>query len=146
MDIFKWQKKRIVVNSLRPANLLKRRLWHKCFLVNFTKFLRTSFSQSTCGRLFLRSARCFLLYLCVSSYKWKIVAAFEKDFYMKTIVIIVPTILKYTFYFIPFVRRKKTKNACSERVALYFKVIPNRINLCKWFFLHVISARIMVSW
>ena len=29
--------------SLRPATLLKKRLWHKCFPVNFVKFLRTPF-------------------------------------------------------------------------------------------------------
>ena len=28
---------------LRPAALLKQRLWHRCFPVNFAKFLRTSF-------------------------------------------------------------------------------------------------------
>ena len=27
----------------RPVTLLKKRLWHRCFLVNFAKFLRTSF-------------------------------------------------------------------------------------------------------
>ena len=31
------------VASLRPATLLKKRLWHRCFLVNFVKFLRTTF-------------------------------------------------------------------------------------------------------
>ena len=31
------------VASLRPATLLKKSLWHKCFPVNFAKFLRTSF-------------------------------------------------------------------------------------------------------
>ena len=30
--------------SLRPATLLKKRLWHKCFPDNFVKFLRTLFS------------------------------------------------------------------------------------------------------
>ena len=29
--------------SLQPATLLKRRLWYKCFLLNFAKFLRTPF-------------------------------------------------------------------------------------------------------
>ena len=29
------------------------RIWHSCFLVNFAKFLRTSFSQNTFGRLLL---------------------------------------------------------------------------------------------
>ena len=31
----------------RPATLLKKRLWHSCFPVNFTKFLRTPFLQNT---------------------------------------------------------------------------------------------------
>ena len=31
------------VAGLSPATLLKKRLWHKCFLVNFAKFLRTPF-------------------------------------------------------------------------------------------------------
>ena len=29
--------------QVRPATLLKKRLWHKCFPVNFVKFLRTLF-------------------------------------------------------------------------------------------------------
>ena len=31
------------VAGLRPATLLKKRLWHSCFPVNFAKFLRTPF-------------------------------------------------------------------------------------------------------
>ena len=31
------------VAGLRPANLLRKRLWHRCFPMNFVKFLRTSF-------------------------------------------------------------------------------------------------------
>ena len=30
--------------GLRPATLLKKRLWNRCFPVNFVKFLRTPFS------------------------------------------------------------------------------------------------------
>ena len=33
----------------RPAALLKKRLWHRCFPVNFAKFLRTPVSQNTSG-------------------------------------------------------------------------------------------------
>ena len=40
--------------GLRPAILLKKRLWHSCFPVNFGKFLRTLFSQNTPGRLLLK--------------------------------------------------------------------------------------------
>ena len=31
------------VAGLRPATLLKKRLWHRCFPANFVKFLRTPF-------------------------------------------------------------------------------------------------------
>ena len=42
------------VVDLRPATLLKKRLWHRCFSVDFAKFLRTHFSRNTSARL-LRS-------------------------------------------------------------------------------------------
>ena len=42
------------VVGLRPATLLKKRLWQRCFLVNFAKFLRTPFLENTSGRLLLR--------------------------------------------------------------------------------------------
>ena len=45
----------LIVNhaGLRPVNLLKKRLWHRCFPVNFVKYLRTPFLQNTSGRLLL---------------------------------------------------------------------------------------------
>ena len=36
------------VTGLRPVTLLKKRLWRRCFSVNFAKFLRTHFLQNTC--------------------------------------------------------------------------------------------------
>ena len=41
------------VAGLAPSALLKRRLWHRCFPVNFVKFLRRPFSKNTSGRLLL---------------------------------------------------------------------------------------------
>ena len=41
------------VAGLMPATLLKKRLWHRCFPVNFVKFLRTPFLQNTSRRLLL---------------------------------------------------------------------------------------------
>ena len=51
-----------------PATLLKKRLRHRCFPVNFAKFLRTPFSQNTSGRLLLK------LYRCIPTFTrtWKI--------------------------------------------------------------------------
>ena len=42
------------VVGLRPATLLKKRLWHRCFSVKFVKFLRTPLLQNTSGRVLLR--------------------------------------------------------------------------------------------
>ena len=35
--------------SVEPATVLKKRLWHRCFPVNFAKFLRTPFLENTSG-------------------------------------------------------------------------------------------------
>ena len=40
------------VAGLRPT-LLKKRLWHSCFPVNFVKYLRTPIVQKTAGRVLL---------------------------------------------------------------------------------------------
>ena len=48
------------VAGLRSATLLKKKLWHRCFPVNFAKFLRTPLVQntSTSGRLSYKERRC----------------------------------------------------------------------------------------
>ena len=43
------------VAGRRPATLFKKRLWHKCFPLNFVKFLRTPFLQNMSGRLLLEN-------------------------------------------------------------------------------------------
>ena len=39
------------VAGVRPATLLKKRLWHRCFPVSFAKFVRTLFLQDNSGGL-----------------------------------------------------------------------------------------------
>ena len=39
--------------QVAPTTLLKKRFWHRCFPVNFAKFLGTPFSQNTSGQLLL---------------------------------------------------------------------------------------------
>ena len=41
------------VACLRPATLLKKGLWYRCFPVNFANFIRILFLQNTFGWLFL---------------------------------------------------------------------------------------------
>ena len=43
------------VSFLIKLQALKKGLWHRCFTVNFAKFLRTPFLHNTYGRLLLRS-------------------------------------------------------------------------------------------
>ena len=42
--------------SLRPATLLKMRFWHRCFPVNFAKFLREPFYRKPPGDCLCRSS------------------------------------------------------------------------------------------
>ena len=46
---------------MRPTTLLNKRLWHRCFPINFVKFLRTPFLQNTSGRLLLHVLKKYLL-------------------------------------------------------------------------------------
>ena len=41
-----------IVAGLRPATLLKKRHWHRCFPVNFAKFLGTSLFTEHSGGCF----------------------------------------------------------------------------------------------
>ena len=57
------------VAGLRPRTLLKERLWHRCFPVNFTKFIGIFFHKITlgdcfCALTFLYMKQCivFLVY------------------------------------------------------------------------------------
>ena len=46
------------VAGLRLVTLLKKRLWRKCFLVNFVKFLTTPFYRTPPGNCFCISGSC----------------------------------------------------------------------------------------
>ena len=48
----------------RSAALLKKRLWYRCFPVDFEKFLRTPFSQNFSGRLLLKCAYLDTVSIC----------------------------------------------------------------------------------
>ena len=45
------------VAGLRPTTVLKRKLWHRCFSMNFAKILRITFLQNTSGLLLLTLTR-----------------------------------------------------------------------------------------
>ena len=43
------------LTKLQAATLFKKRYWHRCFPVNFAKFLRTTFLKNTSGRPLLKN-------------------------------------------------------------------------------------------
>ena len=49
------------VAGLRHSILIKKRLWHRCFLVNFVKLLRTHYLQNTSGWLLLTVTTVFVI-------------------------------------------------------------------------------------
>ena len=51
--------------SHRLVSVLKKILWHRCFPVNFAKFLQTPFLQNTSGLLLLESIRLIRLFLMI---------------------------------------------------------------------------------
>ena len=55
--------------KLRPANLWKKRLWHRCFAVNFLKFLRTPFYIEHLWWLLLKQYKCKCLSCSFLAYK-----------------------------------------------------------------------------
>ena len=69
------------VAGLRSATLLKKRLWQRCFLVNFAKFLRTPFSQNTSGRLLLSYAHSIQIVCPLGWWIWKRVGKFKSMTY-----------------------------------------------------------------
>ena len=48
-----------IVYSLRPVTLLKKRLWYRCFPVNFAKLLRTLFLTEHLRWLFLLNGKIY---------------------------------------------------------------------------------------
>ena len=94
------------VAGLRPATLLKKRLWHRCFPVNFAKFLRTPFLQNTSWRLLLYAER--------SSHSDSIP---EKEMFLIFIVIEIVRELKYNNGLPPEVSSK------SELLHRYFSFL-----------------------
>ena len=56
--------------KLQLPALFKKRLWHRCFPVNFAKFLRTLFQQNTFGRLLLNLWLSTLCLVVFTSFKY----------------------------------------------------------------------------
>ena len=87
------------VAGLRPATLLKKRHWHRCFPVNFMKFLRKPLLQNTSGRLLLS---CLREFLAIESPLKKIKSAF----YFTLKVLFLPKIFRFFLDFSVMQNRK----------------------------------------
>ena len=81
------------VAGLRAATILKKRLWHRCFPVNFAKFLRTPFLWHTSQQLLLTFNRCWFKkpsllmrpFRClISNFEKKTVLLSTKNFFARS--------------------------------------------------------------
>ena len=60
------------VEGFRPATLLKKRLWHKCFPVHFAKFLRAPLLKNTSGGCFWAMSRNIHQWLSKFIFNWEL--------------------------------------------------------------------------
>ena len=87
------------VSGLRPTTLLKKRLQHSCFQVNFIKFLKTPFLPNTSTICLIVSLRKEVLYICSNLLllkKWTKLAILPTHF-MLSIVIQTKILKKYLY-------------------------------------------------
>ena len=73
------------VAGLRPATLLKKRLWHWCFPANFTKFLRKPFSQNTSPLVTETFNKCFIRHLSLDVFNPVIPQSIQNKFTKKIV-------------------------------------------------------------
>ena len=69
------------VARLRSSILLKKRLWHSCFSVNFGKFLGTPFLQQTFRRLLLK-VRTFMNQFCLTTFSFNYFKSLAGSFFL----------------------------------------------------------------
>ena len=92
------------VAALRPETLLKKRLWHMCFPVNFAKFLRAPFLQNISRRLLLKMNFCisvlFEIWLYVIFWSSFISMVFQKNSPMYKLKLLLKLLIErfYNFF------------------------------------------------
>ena len=76
------------VAGLRPATSLNKRLWHRCFLVNFAKFLRTpTFFIEHLWWLLLKSSQLWQIYfLPHRNHYWIRIFFLENNYYPENVL------------------------------------------------------------
>ena len=89
---------------VRPATLLRKRLWHSSFPVNFVKFLRTPFFIEHLGRLLLWLVFTFKMHLLI----WKIYCFIRSLFIQRLLVTTIHGLTK----------KKNGKNIQGSRYSL----------------------------
>ena len=79
----------IVSRSLvRSATLLKKRLWQRCFLVSFSKFLKTPSLQNNSGRLLLVILVWMSSGICNNLKSVSQNSSFQKNIFFVTLIVI----------------------------------------------------------
>ena len=85
------------VAGLRPATLLKKRPWHRCFPVKFVKFLRTPFFTK---HLRATASDCSTHIIFIINLRWLLVCylLFQISFKFSLIKLRYPDFLRYPYH------------------------------------------------
>ena len=70
------------VAALRPATLLKKSLWHRCFPLNFAKFLRTPFFMEHLCWLLLYTINYYIISQAYDQFMVQYYLIFSKMIYL----------------------------------------------------------------
>ena len=96
------------VSRLRPATLSKKRLWHRRFSMNFSKFLGTPFLQNTSRQLILMVQK-FMNQFCFTTFSFNYFKSSADSFFL-----VFPSRLFVTFDIQIDLKMKSTLEANSE--------------------------------
>ena len=126
------------VAGLKPATLLKKRLWHSCFLVNFMKILRTLFLQGISGGCFFLLQTLHETEISMSAYYYDMCKIYK---FRNITLATVKGLIRIKFltsdklnstYFLIFVLNVFTQSIAKKnytKSGKYIKLLPRKENL-----------------
>ena len=132
------------VVGLRPATLFKKRLWRRCFPVNFAKFPRTPFLQNTSGWLLLLCSRTTIFYARPTAFFNPCERDLDRNFNILNYIMLIPYSHSHlnTLYY---VKSIKVRSFFLVRIFLYLVLLRENtdhkkiriwIRFTQWFLLY----------
>ena len=124
--------------QLEPTTLLKKRLWHRCFPVNFVKFLWTPFYLEHLWRLLLsrliltkHNSRFHILNICAKMLRSKVYSLLSRSLVLFTLINRVSILISCTknlLKSIQVLRKKRLQSSPCIFFKLYHTLAVNEMD------------------